>query len=231
MAWANLLVPSALTGLKQTAEAQYFDIETAKEWFLLIEDGVPEDVALKRLQEEVNSPDSPEEYKESYEECDSATAFGTLTEAEYRVIMMYCTEAEQFYLRLNEDCRKRLWRKYVVYTSLLHSVCVKLRNMPMEANEQKNPMYRGIRCKSFTCSNAEFGWPGFTSASTDRGIAESFGDAIITMQSETGAPVRRFSEFFEYEILFSPFFIFKAERKQTSVIFRNLPDKSNYFLT
>jgi len=204
-----------------------FDIATVKEWFHLIEDGVPEDVALKLLEEEATAREAPPEYKGCLNESGSEFQFEGLTEGEIKVIRMYCTEGYRFYLRLNEDCRKRIWKKYRVYTSLLHSVCMKLRNMPFEREEF---LYRGLRCDPPRNADEDFCWPCFTSATTKRNIAEGFGRTIIRLKSETGAPVKKFSSFFEYEVLFSPFHVFKSRLMGSSHIYHSMPEKSDFFL-
>ena len=233
--WSVSTLPIEELTLSDETEAtadhvQIFDIATVKKWFRLIEDGVPEDVALELLEKEANATEAPEEYKGCMDETGSGFSFKGLTEAESKVIGMYCTETYQFYLCLNGDCRKQIWKKYRVYTSLLHSVCMKLRNMPFEKEVGEEFLYRGLHCNPPRNAAIDFCWPCFTSATTKRGIAEWFGHTIIKLKSETGAPVKEFSSFFEYEVLFSPFQVFKSRFMENSQIYCSMPEDSIFFL-
>lgn len=189
---------------------QVFDIATAKKWFEIIEDGVPEDMALLWLEREATGSAAPKEYRDSWQIAIKEDCLKTrsLNKAECIALKMYTMEEYKFYRKFNGDCRERKWKCYKVYTSLLQSGLSKLRRKSSEAVRK---LYRGLSCNSLDAAATGLCMPGFTSTSSKFEIAKKFSKAAtITVESRYGSEIDLFSKFAEKETLFSPFQVFEV---------------------
>lgn len=201
----------------------------AKEWFQIIEDGVPEDMAEKWLEGEATASDAPKEYSDSWKIASKADCSKTkgLNKSEYIALKMYTMDQYKFYRKFNSDCRQRKWKYYKVYTSLLQSGLSKLRR---KSNEAVRKLYRGLDCSPLSEAATGVFMPCFMSTTAKLETAQKFGETITVVETRHAPAIEAFSEFAEQETLFSPFQVFVALADKPSVKLQTCTNETITFL-
>lgn len=216
----------------QKSKMEIADLQTIRQWFRLIVNGVPQDKALDWLKNEATSSTAPEVYSRAYTAYSEMGNWETngLTAAECLVLRIYTDGELNFYKKFNEDCRNRKWEDYIVFTSLLHSGLCKLRR---KHDENTLELARGVNCDTNIKTDVKVLFmPCFTSTAPDISTANMFGSNKITYKTTTCGPISGFSMFSdEEEILITPFQCFTVEEKNSSrPVFKSSIEMTSPFL-
>lgn len=151
-----------------------------------------------------------------------------LFQAECIAIKMYTTD---FYESYNEEFRKGNLKKFLIYTSLLHSAVMKL------SQQLKNVVnvYRGVS-KAFSYPKSPYHFKQFTSTSLSKEVAERFSETKKLLKFEFNpnsliAKVAMLSQSpLELEFLVSPFQAIKFDREEESyIVFKSYGDPNSNF--
>lgn len=212
-------------------QMQIADEKTVRQWYRLIEDGVPQDKAWDRLRSEATVSTAPAEYRDSWKTHSVARdvlSINDLTRAEYLVLRMYTADSYLFYKRFNEDCRNSKWTFYTVFTSLLQTALCKRRRKHAETYVT---LYRGMNCKAYVDARDDLYSPNFMSASMSKAIAKKFGKEQIVIATSTIGCIAENSVYpEEVETLIPPFQCFTRKENASQYIFMSDIDKTSPFL-
>lgn len=215
----------------QKPKMQIADMETIRQWYRLIETGVPQDKALDWLKKEATSSTAPLVYRKAYTAYSDMGLSETngLTAAECLVLRIYTDGEFNFYQKFNEDCRNRKWESYIVFTSLLHSGLCKLRR---KHDENTLALTRGVGCDTNIKPDIKVLFmPCFTSTAADKSAAQKFGSNKITYKTTTCGPISDFSMYSdEQEILITPFQCFTVEENSSRPVFKSSIEMTSPFL-
>lgn len=212
---------------------QIADEKTARQWYRLIEDGVPQDKAWERLKNEATASTAPPEYRGSWNTHSVARevlSINDLTRAEHLVLRMYTANTHLFYKRFNKDCRDSKWDFYTVFTSLLQTALCKRRR---KHAEKYVTLYRGVNCESRVDGKdgLEVFPSNFMSATQSEAKAKAFGKQQFVLETSTIGCIAENSVYpGEVESLIPPFQCFTLNEDASHNVFMSDIDKTSPFL-
>lgn len=216
---------------EKTVKMQIAGEETVRQWYRLIEDGVPQDNAWDWLRNEATVSTAPAEYRDSWKThsvAQDVLSISDLTRAEYLVLRMYTADSHHFYKRFNEDCRNSKWNFYMVFTSLLQTALCRRRRRHAE---NYVTLYRGMNCKAHVDERDGLYSPNFMSATMSEEIAKKFGKEQMVLASSTIGSIAENSIYpEEVETLIPPFQCFTRKEDASQYIFMSDIDKTSPFL-
>ena len=145
-----------------------------------------------------------------------------LSKAECVAVTMYTVDDPPFFALFNEECRNGEWRKYITYSTVLSSACIKL--VERDPVRTDVTLYLGLKNPStFHVPLSPCYWPQFTSASLDFHVVKRSSQASKTFAKfescRYGAKIEDLSlRAAEREVLIPPFEAF--DYVETKKLFR-----------
>lgn len=216
---------------EQINRMQIADQETARQWYRLIEDGVPQDKAWDWLRDEATLATAPAEYRGSWTKHSVAQeilSINDLTRAECLVLRMYTADTNFFYKKFNADCRNSKWNFYTVFTSLLQTTLCKRRRKHAENYVM---LYHGMHCEARVDVRDGVYSPNFMSTTQSEAMAEKFGKQKIVLKTSTTGSIADKSIYpGEMETLIPPFQCFTLKENASQHVFMSDIEKTSPFL-